>query len=544
MLIKDKKIDRISGPVSFALLKPKKFIFDELKKEGVHLPIFMLFGDVHFSGKYQCEKCTCEGSSSAFGSSSAGCCMPIYSNEFLRLIDSMATKKHPIDFGIEGFYAGEERKYVATEYNILAFKEVARRSEMQPMKMLRDNNIACYIKELRGTSLYSKYCPTKNIRWHFMDARSAGGSKYDLENLLIELDLPDTDNNLNELFETELSKSKIKHIIDRQKSKFKDKTMFYKLIMLKYYISTSPEKAIDYFFTIATPQNSLIIKQFSKLSKSLKDLEFWKKSMSDYFLHISRPLNKDANIVKSKFYGLIIRDDIDELSELLRDIKNRNLLKQGSSFSIRENTIFMDMYYIFRTFKIPKGDRNPYLSLIHIGDRHRENITFFLANIIKYYDIVKEVNIKGDVIFKDDPQMRCTLMPNIDFNDLALQYGIDIKSLNPYVAPYVAPPVIRGSGGAKAGGRRSPVRRASRGGRRRSPVRRYSGGGRRRTPVRKASRGGRKRTPVRRASRGGRKRTPVRRASRGGRKRTPVRRASRGGRRRTPVRKSAGRRRR
>ena len=34
MLIKDKKIDRISGPVSFALLKPKKFIFDELKKEG------------------------------------------------------------------------------------------------------------------------------------------------------------------------------------------------------------------------------------------------------------------------------------------------------------------------------------------------------------------------------------------------------------------------------------------------------------------------------------------------------------------------------
>ena len=41
MLINNKKIDRISGPVSFALLKPKMFIFDELKKEGVHLPIFM-----------------------------------------------------------------------------------------------------------------------------------------------------------------------------------------------------------------------------------------------------------------------------------------------------------------------------------------------------------------------------------------------------------------------------------------------------------------------------------------------------------------------
>jgi hypothetical protein len=554
MLIKDKKIDRISGPVSFALLKPKKFIFDELKKEGVHLPIFMLFGDVHFSDKYQCNNCTCNG-----GSSAVGCCMPIYSNEFLRLIDSISTNEYPVDFGIEGFYAGVEKQNLRYEDNLKLFKT----KNNDIMEKLREQNIICYEREKRGTKLYEKYCPTKNIRWQYTDPRHARGTKYNLEHLIQSLEDP-IYNKLSSLFIGKVpSKNEIQKVITGLKNNYND--MFYKVIVLKYYMVTSPEKAIDYFFTIATTGNSLVIKQFNKLSKSFKDLPFWKKSLSDYFLHALKEGEKNdygknpskdyidlVKNIRKEFYELIIKDDIDTLSIRLTDTLFRNALHASAKgANITENTVFMDLYYVFRTFKIPRGDRNPYLSIIFGGDFHRRNITFFLANIIKYYDIVEEVKIKGDFIYNEDAQMRCTYMPNINLNDLALQYGINVNAIRPYiapyVAPYVAPPVRRGSGGAKAGGgrRRTPVRRGSRGakagggGRRRTPVKRGSKGGRRRTPVKRAS-GGRRRTPVKRAS-GGRRRTPVKRAS-GGR-RTPVKRAS-ASRRRSPVRKSAGRRRR
>jgi hypothetical protein len=551
MLINNRKIDRISGPVSFALLKPKKFIFDELKKEGVHLPIFMLFGDVHFSDKYQCNNCTCDGGS---------CCMPIYSNEFLRLIDSISTPENPVDFGIEGFYAGVNKQNLRHEVNLNLFKT----KNNDIMEKLREQNIICYDREQRGTKLYEKYCPTKNMRWQYTDPRHARGTKYNLENLIVSLEDPEY-NKLSSLFIGKVpSKNEIQKVINELKNNHKD--MFYKAIMLKYYMVTSPEKAIDYFFSIATPQNSLVIKQFNKLSKSFKDLPFWKKSLSDYFLHALKEGEKDdygknpskeyidlIKNIRKEFYELIIHDDIDTLSIRLTDTLFRNALTiSAKGASITENTVFMDLYYIFRTFKIPRGDRNPYLSIIFGGDFHRRNITFFLANIIKYYDIVEEVKAKGNLLYNEDPQMRCTYIPNINFNDLALQYGVDIKKNSiGYVAPHYVEPIIQypppRSYGGEAPGRRAPVRRASG---RRAPVRRASG---RRAPVRRA--------PVRRASgrrasgrRASARRAPARRPSarKTSARRSPARKTSarrsparRSPAKRSPVRKSsAGRRRR
>jgi len=534
MLINNRKIDRISGPVSFALLKPKKFIFDELKKEGVHLPIFMLFGDVHYSNEYQCNNCTCN-ESSAFG-----CCMPIYSNEFLRLIDSISTPENPVDFGIEGFYAGKyKEEVVKNEASLRHLKSF----NTDIMEKLREQNAACYVREHRGTKLYEKYCPTKNIRWQYADPRSSVGSKYDLEYLMHNLEYLVYHNleankhqqNLSSLFIGKvLSKNEIKKVIHETRSRFTSIDMFYKVIMLKYYMTSSPEKAIDYFFSIATAQNSLVIKQFNKLSKSFKDLPFWKKALSDYLLYALKegekhdygknPSKDYIDLVKSlrkEFYELIINDDIDTLSIRLTDTLFRNALTISTKGAIvTENTIFMDLYYIFRTFKIPRGDKNPFLSIIYAGDFHRRNITFFLANIIKYYDIVEEVKIKGDFMNGKDPQMRCTYMPNINLNDLALQYGVDIKKNSiGYVAPHYVEPIIQYPPRSYGGG--APVRRAPARG---APVRRASGRGakagrrspaKRRSPVRGAKAGRRspakRRSPVRGAKAG--RRSPARRRS-------------------------------
>ena len=487
MIINNKKIDRISGPVSFSLLKPKMFIFDELKKEGVRLPIFMLFGDVHFSDKHQCNNCTCVDSSS--------CCLPIYSENFLRIIDSIATPENPVDFGIEGFYAGKQKENLKNENTLKYFRTLNK----DIMQKLRENNAACYIRELRGTKLYEKYCPTKNIRWQYTDPRHAPGTKYSLEHLIQSLEDPAYKNNLSSLFMGKIpSKSEIKKVINEMSSK----DMFYKIIMLKYHMVTSPEKAIDYFFSIATPQNSLVLKQFNKLSKSFKDLPFWKKALSDYFLYALKegedrdygknPSNDYINLIKKlrkEFCELLIKNDIDTLSIRLTDTLFRNALTTASKgSSITENTIFMDLYYIFRTFKIPGAEgKNPFLSLIYAGDFHRKNITYFLSNIIRYYDIVEEVNIKGDFMYNEDRQMRCTYMPNFNFNELALQYGVDIKNIS-YVAPhYVEPPptIRRTSPPVRKPTRRTSVRKPTR----RTSVRKPT----RRTSVRKPAR------PVRRS---------------------------------------------
>jgi len=526
MLINNKKIDRISGPVSFSLLKPKMFIFDELKKEGVRLPIFMLFGDVHFSDKHQCNNCTCVDSSS--------CCLPIYSDEFLRIIDSIATPENPVDFGIEGFYAGKQKENLKNENTLKYFRTLNK----DIMQKLRENNAACYVRELRGTKLYEKYCPTKNIRWQYTDPRHAPGTKYSLEHLIQSLEDPAYKNNLSSLFMGKIpSKSEIKKVINEMSSK----DMFYKIIMLKYHMVTSPEKAIDYFFSIATPQNSLVLKQFNKLSKSFKDLPFWKKALSDYFLYALKegedkdygknPSNDYINLIKKlrkEFYELLIKNDIDTLSIRLTDTLFRNALTTASKgSSITENTIFMDLYYIFRTFKIPGAEgKNPFLSLIYAGDFHRKNITHFLSNIIRYYDIVEEVNIKGDFMYNEDRQMRCTYMPNFNFNELALQYGVDIKNIS-YVAPHYVepPPTIRRTSPV------IPVRKPTR----RTSVRKPT----RRTSVRKPTR----RTSVRKSARPVRKptrRTSVRKPTRRTSVRKPTRRTSvRKPARRTSVRKPA-----
>ena len=429
MLINNKKIDRISGPVSFALLKPKMFIFEELKKEGVHLPIFMLFGDVHLSDEKQCEKCSCKLEDSS-------CCMPIYSEDFLKLIDNMATKEYPIDFGIEGFNL--DNKILFKEYGettAIYFKNL---KEEGIIPKLRENIATCYNKELRGTELYEKYCPTKKIRWHYMDARQGSESKYNLENLLFKLGFLE-----QRIFSTKYTDKKdLKKDIDEVRDNFPSEEIWKLVINLKKDFILDSESGIKSYFYIGEQlNNSLVLKQFNKLSKSFKDLPFWKKALSDYAIYVlkekretySEKLSSDylkiMDSSRANYYSLLFNYDIEGIFHINGNYGN----KLGSYLSKTENSIFFDLYYIFRTFKIPKGDKNPFLSILLAGDAHSQNIKYFLTNIIRYYEVVEDVKIKGDFLGSQDPEMRCTYIPNTNFNELALQYGVKINKPKPLV---------------------------------------------------------------------------------------------------------------
>ncbi len=527
MLIKDKKIASISGPVSFALLKPKKFIFDDLKKEGVHLPIFMLFGDIHFSDDFQCDKCSCN-------LKDRSCCMPIYSEEFLRLIDSMATKEYPIDFGMEGFSLEGDRE-LFEKYGEKAAKYFKELEDKGSIPKLRENITICYQRELRGTELYEKYCPTKNIRWHYVDARHAEKSKYNLEYLLYILGKLE-----QKIFDSKYNKEdkkQLKKDIDELKDKFPSEEIWRVITNLKKQLVLDPKSGIYTYFMVGEKyNNSLVLKQFNKLSKSFKDLPFWKQALSDYAIYalkerrdvyatISDNYLEIMDSSRAKYYSLLFNYDIEGIFEFING-EHYNML--GASLNTTENAIFLDLYYIFRTFKIPKGDKNPFLSISLFGDAHSQHIKYFLTEIIKFYEVVEDVKLKGDFAKDQDPEMRCTYIPNIDFNELALEYGVDVNkpavkpyvapyippavkpyvapyvapAVKPYVAPYVAPavkpyvapyvaPVVKPYVAPSRGSRRAPARKTSA---RRAPARKTSA---RKTSARRAPA---RRSPARKAS--------------------------------------------
>ena len=51
-------------------------------------------------------------------------------------------------------------------------------SSNQLIPMLRERIRICYENNKRGTVEYKRFCPTKNIKWHFADPRQVHPFKY------------------------------------------------------------------------------------------------------------------------------------------------------------------------------------------------------------------------------------------------------------------------------------------------------------------------------------------------------------------------------
>jgi hypothetical protein len=148
LIINEQKINKLSGPVSLHILNPDITFYNQMKNQyNIHTPIFILFGDIHDSKKYQCSKCNII-KKNCF-------CYRVYDDNFLQLFDELADKNYPIDFFIEGFVHLEKKMK-------LDKNEIG-----EPIPMLRERLHTCYKRELKGTKKYSRECPTSKIRWHY-----------------------------------------------------------------------------------------------------------------------------------------------------------------------------------------------------------------------------------------------------------------------------------------------------------------------------------------------------------------------------------------
>ena len=96
ILIDDTLISRISGPVNLSILIPKKEFHKSHKA-----PIFILFGDDHFSFKNMCDECLCINKDKS-------CCYEIFSKDFLKIIDNVAAK-HIVYFSTESGLSNKDK---------------------------------------------------------------------------------------------------------------------------------------------------------------------------------------------------------------------------------------------------------------------------------------------------------------------------------------------------------------------------------------------------------------------------------------------------
>ena len=134
LILNNKKYNKISGPISFHILKPKN-----KNMSKYILPLIILFGDKHFSDEYRCDN-------------------NIYTldmmNIFLKEIDELSNKNnYKTDIFIEG---GLNLKY---KYENIIIEN----NELIPS--LREKIMTCYYEKTRNE------CQYKNIRFHLADAR-------------------------------------------------------------------------------------------------------------------------------------------------------------------------------------------------------------------------------------------------------------------------------------------------------------------------------------------------------------------------------------
>ena len=390
LIIDNKKpIKKISGPVKSSILIPKKQLLKDEEGLGCsifNLPVFLNFGDIHYSKDLDC--------SVVMGECKRPDCYKISDSKFLKRIDRLG-EKYNIDLYLESFEPIGD-----FEYNF---------PKKDYISELTYNNIDCVYKrkgqdEIKyGKNLSKTYklrCPTENIKWHFADVRNIVYHKTDriiakyinkpyfLTSFLMNLFRISHDPiSIHNYFESvynilmEFSQNNI--------------TKYYNVVLPNF------KKILEIIFieqdrNITHYINEVILGQrFREYSIIYKQL--MKQNRKNYNLWIS--WIKD--FVKYNFKNMKSYRDRDEgrlfvelfIQGLLPTPKDNNFyiyfinsLMKMTGYIVSSQAILLDIYFLLRVFKILPSRDNPELVISYFGYSHTNNIEYFLTHIMEYYD--------------------------------------------------------------------------------------------------------------------------------------------------------------
>ena len=407
----NKSINKISGPVSMYYLKPN---YEIIKDNHINLPLFLLFGDFHFSYDNMCSECTCEKTSKT-------CCSKIYSGDFIKTINNLSTPTRPIDFYTEYFDDNDDGGF---DGPLDKFRE----PEFQP----------CYKKDIKTHT----QCPAKNIRWQYSDIRLSklkNNIEYIFDSIYVFTEFCEKLNDNNKFEGLSIDTwSKISNCIHNKNSKF-DKETIDRFIEEKPAFANKLEN-IDFFITafytkhsgidvVKTEHMRKIINMLSeflfthnqdidKLASDIVDLLLSYNTSAYQSLIFKQFVKQDNNSIfgtknflidsfKNSLHNRLVGFDYSKIDKKTLD----NLFKfelfgenyaEINTLLLHINSIFLDIYTILRIMK--KIEDPPSLCIGYFGNAHTKSIVDILMTS-GYY--------KKDFFIDEQKQNRC-LTFNID----------------------------------------------------------------------------------------------------------------------------------
>ena len=174
-------LTRLSGPVSAYLLKPTQSFSKTMLAQGVRPPLFLLFGDTHFSTSGLCPQCKFDPNCNRKGDKGCDCCVSIDQDQLFQLLDPYSTPNHPIHVYLEWFLSKEYKQLVgkmtSDKAKDLLHYQIERLTPTHhgPLNRIYAKNYACFFPEWKDRPVFDKlfqdYCPHRNIQWHHVDMR-------------------------------------------------------------------------------------------------------------------------------------------------------------------------------------------------------------------------------------------------------------------------------------------------------------------------------------------------------------------------------------
>jgi hypothetical protein len=394
-------VSSISGPVSFYYLKPNKAIYE--RGDAKYFPLIVMFGDHHRKMTGICEKCVCPAEDKS-------CCYSLGDPSFLRLLDTLADNKHPVDFYAETFLGGTGCGFLGGTMETLTTGKM----------------LSCYQRRLRETRFYKDNCPTRNIRWHAGDARlafnqhnidtSMSNEGTDMPYLELSKKYKDIDTTISTKYQTRKYIEGILFISYRYLSfintmvtcvKCKSVNLnlgifcecgeMYPDISIRMHrvstiFSVSPWKSVDGFYTFL--ENNLFTPRridFTKFADALFRLMTVKNSLiAKQISKQNYPPFRDPKMWSNMFASsLAFQPGPWDQIFMIKNMSNLTIYKKYQvSYSALHNISlrFLDIYTISRIFKKPYGGIRSSLSFGFFGNNHTTNISTQIRRM--GYDIV------------------------------------------------------------------------------------------------------------------------------------------------------------
>jgi hypothetical protein len=392
-----------------------------------NLPLVLLWGDRHRDDQAMCKLCYCS-------KGGKHCCYRIYDGDFLKELDVLASV-YPVDFYTE---YSEDMPYIAdmnNPKNILFHRFLNRTTHY------------CHQKGLRSEKEYERKCPTRNIRWHYADARAMEYSmEYYafsiptmlLENLVKGESFQRFQDRAEFLpYDTNQSAFMHKYMADFQGTMLSDAlsfippegssrlplyeegwSLFLEITGILLF-QGGPEEMVQAYVTriMKNEKYSVIYKQLKKcpsiLSSADNLVQFMvtilrntaprfitmmeriqalceeRPPLRPLFMALFQPENIGKKNVNSPIYEGVEREEVEGMIELLTLVPDVIMWF--------ENSFVIELYTLFRMLKPPKESSGPFLVMGYFGTAHVTRLAQILQ-LAPYFDyeVIYQKEIEED----------------------------------------------------------------------------------------------------------------------------------------------------